>query len=75
MYSQQNYSFWRFAPYVALVFHLLFITHRPIQMKYPQKQFEVENKIIFFFFSNSFFFSKSRCKINYVQIQQQFKPC
>jgi len=42
MYSQQNYSFWRFAPFVGLVFHLLFISHRPIQMKYPQKQLEVE---------------------------------
>jgi hypothetical protein len=41
MLTQQNYSFWRYAPYPALVFHLLFITHRPIQMKYPQKQFEV----------------------------------
>lgn len=41
MYAQQNYSFWRFAPYTALVFHILFVTHRPIQMKYPQKQLEV----------------------------------
>ncbi|CAF0721516.1 unnamed protein product [Rotaria sp. Silwood1] len=45
MYTQQNYSFWKYAPYVALVFHLLFITHRPIQMKYPQKQFEMQNKL------------------------------
>lgn len=41
MFSQQNYSFWRFAPFAGLVFHLLFVTHRPIQMKYPQKQLEV----------------------------------
>jgi hypothetical protein len=72
MYSQQNYSFWRFAPYVALVFHILFITHRPIQMKYPQKQLEVQNKIIFL---SSLINFNYRCKINYVQIQQQFKPC
>lgn len=43
MYAQQNYSFWRYAPFVGLVFHLLFVTHRPIQMKYPQKQLEVKN--------------------------------
>lgn len=41
MLSQQNYSFWRYAPFVGLVYHLLFVTHRPIQMKYPQKQLEV----------------------------------
>ncbi|CAF3752530.1 unnamed protein product [Rotaria sordida] len=45
MYIQQNYSFWQYAPYTALVFHLLFITHRPIQMKYPQKQLEMLNKL------------------------------
>ncbi|CAF0814853.1 unnamed protein product [Adineta ricciae] len=45
MYSQQNYSFWQYAPYPAIVFHLLFITHRPIQMKYPQKQLEMQNKL------------------------------
>ncbi|CAF4179680.1 unnamed protein product, partial [Adineta steineri] len=45
MYTQQNYSFWRYAPYPALVFHLLFVTHRPIQMKYPQKQLEMQNKL------------------------------
>lgn len=45
MYTQQNYSFWQYAPYVALVYHLLFITHRPVQIKYPQKYLEV-NKII-----------------------------
>ncbi|CAF2307797.1 unnamed protein product [Rotaria sp. Silwood2] len=45
MYTQQNYSFWQYAPYVALVFHVLFITHRPIQMKYPQKQLEMQNKL------------------------------
>jgi hypothetical protein len=49
MLTQQNYSFWRYAPYPALVFHLLFITHRPIQMKYPQKQFEVKEKKQVFF--------------------------
>ncbi len=54
MYAQQNYSFWQYAPYTALVFHLLFITHRPIQMKYPQKQVEVKtkNRILFYFFFN-----------------------
>ncbi|CAF5209229.1 unnamed protein product, partial [Rotaria magnacalcarata] len=45
MYTQQNYSFWRYAPYVALVFNLLFVTHRPIQMRYPQKQLDVQNKL------------------------------
>ncbi|CAF4137627.1 unnamed protein product, partial [Adineta steineri] len=45
MYTQQNYSFWRYAPYLAPVFHLLFVTHRPIQMKYPQKQLEMQNKL------------------------------
>lgn len=48
MYAQQNYSFWQYAPYTALVFHLLFITHRPIQMKYPQKQLEVKGNLVFF---------------------------
>jgi hypothetical protein len=56
MYTQQNYSFWRFAPFAALVFHFLFITHRPIQMKYPQKQLEVQKKILFSSHSNSLLF-------------------
>lgn len=41
IYVQQNYSFWKYAPYTALVFHLLFVTHRPVHMKYPHKQLEV----------------------------------
>ncbi|CAM4901673.1 unnamed protein product [Rotaria socialis] len=45
MYTQQNYSFLRYAPYVALVFNLLFVTHRPIQMRYPQKQLDMQNKL------------------------------
>ena len=71
MYSQQNYSFWRFAPYAALVFHLLFITHRPVQMKYPQKQLEVQetNPLLL-----TRFLSTPRCKINSVRIQQRSKP-
>lgn len=44
VYQQQNYSFWKFAPYAALVFHLLFVTPRQLQMKYPQKQLDMQNK-------------------------------
>ena len=39
--QQQNYSFWKYAAFPGLVFHLLFVTPRPIQIRYPQKQLEV----------------------------------
>ncbi|CAF1316520.1 unnamed protein product, partial [Didymodactylos carnosus] len=44
VYAQQNYFFWQFLPYTALTFHLLFASNQPVQIKYPQKQVEMNTK-------------------------------